>query len=332
MHHHSQTKDDIVYGVFAYDSDSDSDQHNKNSSSRKRKKDFSSSKRYDLTKPVNFVYTSTVMPTSKNMAIDDGYSVNDDMEVDNDNNDGIGRGGIGSSSAGLGLGLGFESSSSYTLKKNIGIAVKGVVKDDGEKLQKDADRQKKRLQNMQAIAEVIARIRHDNTVGTLTLDCLLETFDDLQTRYYNEYKICNLSCVACSFALPLLIRGFQGWDLLQNPSHGLRLMSLWKNLLQKDCPFDDYSDASSPYVQLVMEVVFPAVWIYGTNIWNPRDPEPMLKFLKLWEELLPNSVLQTILDTVVMPKLSQAVETWSRDTASIHVPWLLLFKSIYPAS
>lgn len=195
-----------------------------------------------------------------------------------------------------------------------------------EKIKKDADRQKKQLDNMQDIAAVIAQITKESMSGTLSMDSLLQKFDDLQRKYFDEYKLCNLSCIACSFAVPLLIRVFQGWDPLQNPSNGLELMSLWKNLLQEDLPFD-YSDVSSPYVQLVMEVVFPAVRISGTNTWNPRDSEPMVNFLELWEKVLPQFVRQTILESVVMPKLSQAVETWDprRETVPIHRwvhPWL----------
>ncbi|GFY83972.1 GC-rich sequence DNA-binding factor-like protein with Tuftelin interacting domain-containing protein [Actinidia rufa] len=174
-----------------------------------------------------------------------------------------------------------------------------ILQKEKEKLQSGASRQKQQLDNMVDIR-----------------------------RHADDYKLCNLSSIACSFALPLFIRVFQGWDPLQNPSHGVDLMSLWKNLLQGEDCFD-FSDAASPYTQLFMEVVFPAVRISGTNTWQARDPEPMLRFLESWEKLLPPLVLQTILDNIVMPKLSTAVDSWDprRETIPIHAwvhPWLPL--------
>ncbi|CAK9158478.1 unnamed protein product [Ilex paraguariensis] len=191
-----------------------------------------------------------------------------------------------------------------------------TLQKEKEKLQIDVARQKKQLDSMEEIVSVLDQIGTVNSLGKLTLDSLAKSFGDLQRRYAEDYKPCNLSCIACSFALPLFIRVFQGWDPLQNPKHGLEVMSLWKNLLQGE----DFSDAASPYTQLFMEVVFPAVGITATNTWQARDPEPMLRFLESWERLLPPSTLQSILDNVILPKLSAAVESWDprRETIPIH--------------
>lgn len=197
-----------------------------------------------------------------------------------------------------------------------------------EKLQKEARDQKQQLENMEQILSVLDQIGEKSSSGALTLESLAKSFQDLQTRYADDYTLCNLSCIACSYALPLFIRIFQGWDPLQNPTHGVELVSLWKKLLQgKDSL--SFSGMGSPYVQLLMEVVFPAVRISGTNSWQAREPEPMLRLLDSWEELLPPPVLQTILDTIVMPKISAAVDSWDpvREHIPIHSwvhPWLPL--------
>ncbi|XP_057539696.1 septin and tuftelin-interacting protein 1 homolog 1-like isoform X1 [Amaranthus tricolor] len=204
-----------------------------------------------------------------------------------------------------------------------------ALQKEKETLQIEVARQTKQIDSMEEVVQVLESIEEEHMSGRLTLESLAKSFWDLQNKFPEEYKLGNLSCMACSFALPLLIRVFQGWDPLMNPSHGMDVMSRWKGLLQGDEDNDLFEDASAPYSQLVAEVVFPAVRIAGINTWQARDPEPMLRFLELWEKLLPPSVLQSLLDMIVMPKLSEAVNSWEpcRETIPIHVwvhPWLPL--------
>ena len=117
----------------------------------------------------------------------------------------------------------------------------------------------------------------------------------------------------------------QGWDPLQNPSHGLELVSEWKALLQEELDSVDMWDVLTPYTQLVSEVVLIAIRKSCINTWQVQDPEPKLWFLESWKKLLPASVLATILDNIVMPKLSSAVDTWEPHRETIHTwvhPWL----------
>uniref|UniRef100_A0ACD5ZY40 Uncharacterized protein n=1 Tax=Avena sativa TaxID=4498 RepID=A0ACD5ZY40_AVESA len=198
-----------------------------------------------------------------------------------------------------------------------------------EKVAKQEALQKHQLQVMEAIAGVLEQVRVDDTAGLLTLGGLLKTFQELKMRHEEEFKMCSVAWVACRFAHPLLIRVFQGWQPLQNPLFGLEVMSSWKDLLQGDQPYDfsDATESMAPYAQLVSEVILPAVRISGTNSWKARDPEPMLRFLESWERLLPPIVLHSILEHVIMPKLTAAVDSWDprSESVPIHVwvhPWL----------
>ncbi|RLM92613.1 hypothetical protein C2845_PM08G27410 [Panicum miliaceum] len=189
--------------------------------------------------------------------------------------------------------------------------------------------QKRQLQVMETIAGALEKVRVDDAAGVLTLEGLFMAIRDLKARFEEEFKMCGVAWIACQFAHPLLIRFFQGWQPLQDPSVGLEVMSSWKDLLEEDQPYDFSHGAASmaPYAQLVSELILPPVRIQGTNSWDARVPEPMLDFLRAWEQVLPPVALGLILEHVVMPKLSAAVESWDprRENVPIHVwvhPWL----------
>jgi tuftelin-interacting protein 11 len=135
----------------------------------------------------------------------------------------------------------------------------------------------------------------------------------------------------------MIVKTFQGWEPLRQPLHGRDVILRWKGLLQREDAIDfsifpdvnsyGNSPGDSPYAQLTMEAIFPSVRYVATNIWEPRDPEPMIKFLEVWENTLPKSVLNTILEHVILPKLTMAVDCWDprQETVAIHEwlhPWL----------
>ncbi|KAL9683074.1 hypothetical protein QQ045_014888 [Rhodiola kirilowii] len=205
-----------------------------------------------------------------------------------------------------------------------------ALQEEENKLEIEAAQQQQQLRNMEEVICVIDQVDEESSLGTLTLETLAKSFHDLRQKHPTEHKLFDLSSIACSHAGPLLIRVFQGWDPLQNPSHELNMIAVWKDLLQSQLEdIFDLQDLSSPYTQLVMEVVVPAVRISGINTWEARYPDPMIRFIEMWEKLLPPLVLQIILDEVVFPKLAAAVEWWDprRETVPIHCwihPWLPL--------
>ncbi|KAL3729785.1 hypothetical protein ACJRO7_026858 [Eucalyptus globulus] len=120
------------------------------------------------------------------------------------------------------------------------------------------------------IINTLGRIEEQKSMGTLTLDSLAKSFGDMQRRFPDDYKLCNLPCIACSFALPLFIRVFQRWDSLWNPF--LTWVGSWftVEILQGE-------ECLSWKENLFLSI---KIAIDSINTWEARNPEPMLRFLE----------------------------------------------------
>ena len=67
-----------------------------------------------------------------------------------------------------------------------------------------------------------------------------------------------------------------------------------------------------------------------------RQPDSLLELLEAWMPLLPDWVMNNILEQLVMPKLQTEVEDWNplTDTMPIHGwlhPWLTLMGELFPS-
>lgn len=209
------------------------------------------------------------------------------------------------------------------------------------RLEADANQQRKQICAMEAIMAAIDQIQQSVNAGGMTLEALALAFQDLQLKCKEDYKLYNVRIVALAAVLPRMIEHFRGWEPLKEPLHGSDVISSCRRLLQgcdprevstfsdSDMPGSVCATATNPYGHLVTEAVLPPVRRAVLNQWEPRDPEPMLRFLEVWEKLLPPYSLQDVLDNLVMPKLTAAVDAWDPrlETVPIHAwlhPWLPL--------
>lgn len=205
-----------------------------------------------------------------------------------------------------------------------------ILNKDRERLETAVSAQEKQILVMEAVMASLEQIRRQVAEGGMNLETLANAFARIKYSYREEYKLFSVGLIALSFALPLMSNLFRGWQPFLQPQHGIEAMTAWQELLQGNEANDHaiFQDVdNSPYLQLVLEVVFPHIRLATTNVWQPRDPEPILRFLEAWDKVLPGGIKQNLLEGVVMPKLTAAVDAWDPrlDEVPIHAwlhPWL----------
>ncbi|XP_024404039.1 septin and tuftelin-interacting protein 1 homolog 1 [Physcomitrium patens] len=205
-----------------------------------------------------------------------------------------------------------------------------ILNKDRERLEAVVSTQGKQIAVIEAVMTSLEQIRGQISMEGMTLESLASAFARIKHTYRDEYKLFSVGIIALSLALPMMNALFRGWQPLLQPLHGIEAMAAWQELLQGNEAHDHaiFQDVdNSPYIQLVLEVVFPHIRLATTNSWQPRDPEPLLRFLEAWDKVLPGGVKQNLLEGLVMPKLTAAVDAWDPrlEEVPIHAwlhPWL----------
>lgn len=176
----------------------------------------------------------------------------------------------------------------------------------------------------------------------MTLDELIDIFQDLQTNYPDECLIFNLSQMAIPLLTPLLKRKMKQWSPFeivldsegQTDTHSLsycwEVFSDVKGLLS-DQSSNYESSSINLYHRLVWETWMPAFRRILSEISVKEYSIECADLITKWIPLLSSWIVENILEQVILPKLTSEVEEWNplTDTIPIHVwihPWLPLMK------
>eukprot|EP00271_Cylindrocystis_brebissonii_P018176 TRINITY_DN5039_c0_g2_i1.p1 TRINITY_DN5039_c0_g2~~TRINITY_DN5039_c0_g2_i1.p1 ORF type:complete len:915 (+),score=193.00 TRINITY_DN5039_c0_g2_i1:331-3075(+) len=212
-----------------------------------------------------------------------------------------------------------------------------LLKTECERARGVAKKRHEELHGLEALVQALDNIQANVDKHGATLDMVCEAFKQLRSRFKQEIILYNIPAIALMYAVPIMTNELARWNPLASPTVGFEAMSTWKSILATEDGPTDYSIFSDlelavsqdPFTQLVREVMLPAIRTTITNFWEPRNPEALLNFLELWEGVLPPAVVQHVLEHLVMPKLTSAVDSWDplQEPIPIHAwvhPWLPL--------
>lgn len=95
---------------------------------------------------------------------------------------------------------------------------------------------------------------------------------------------------------------------MNDPLHGMHQALSWRPLLespeQANAIFAEAAASNAdPYSALLNAAVLPGLASAVTNLWEPREPEPLLAWMDAWRDALPTSIQLTILETLIFPKV-----------------------------
>jgi tuftelin-interacting protein 11 len=188
-------------------------------------------------------------------------------------------------------------------------------------LTRQDDQETLELVTKATITEAVAVIHEKSTTGELAAGDVIWEFTWLKERFPEEYKMHRVANAAGAIVAPLVRPMLQKWQPLLDPTLWLEVAAMLKNTM-------DDGSATSPYAALINDTVVPALKVSG---WKATGPEGMLRFLEPWEDILPASTMQRILEEVVMPELMALVDSWDSqscwDPTCCHpqvCPWVRL--------
>lgn len=173
--------------------------------------------------------------------------------------------------------------------------------------------------------------------GDITLEEAEKIFVELKVKYPAEFKEFQLHDLVPGIIAPLINAQLRSWNPFESPTQPLQLIKKWMNIL--DAHPNRCKDMFDPYSSLIWSGIIPSIRSAAAN-WNPRTYHLMVALLDSWAPLLPEWILDGVLDQMILAKLVTNVNEWDplTDHVPIHIwihPWVQLLgdkmqTTVYP--
>lgn len=192
-----------------------------------------------------------------------------------------------------------------------------ALKRDKANLEKVIELEANHMHQLEDTVDLVEQLVNPRGEGDaeLTLEQAERIFLILQSEFESEYEDFTLSDLAPGVIAPLIHAKVRHWKPLEEPTQPIEVLKRWRDILK----VQDIQSATlfEPFSALVWSGIVPSIR-QACSSWNPKEYHQMIALLDAWAPLLPSRIFDNILEQMVLPKVTLAVENW--DPLTDHVP------------
>lgn len=206
-----------------------------------------------------------------------------------------------------------------------------TIEQEVTKLDKKLVQQESSIESLSKILKTIETFVEAAEKKALTVDQAVASLKQLQESNMSDYQMYEVATLTTTILLPVIKENLKTWEPLEDPEEPLELFKKWRSLVETDkTHYLSAAATQDPFAVLLWESWMPSVRTAIAS-WNCRNPNPMVEFLEVWVPILPQWILDNILQQTILPKLQLEVENWNplTDTIPIHVwihPWIIFLE------
>ncbi|KAF5302324.1 hypothetical protein FQA39_LY10363 [Lamprigera yunnana] len=199
-------------------------------------------------------------------------------------------------------------------------------------LSKILEEEDTQVDKLRGIIQSVDRLM-DPSLG-FSLGQFAQMFRELQQKHSEEYYTYHLGELAPGLVGPLITSALASWSPLSSPTQYTDIFIQWKDILEKPQQrgtLEGNSMEIQPYDSLLWHTWVPVLRTC-VSLWNVRDCDPLITLLESWKPILPQWIVDNILDQLILPRLTAEVTNWNplTDTVPIHYwihPWIPLLNT-----
>lgn len=212
-----------------------------------------------------------------------------------------------------------------------------------KEIEKQLETDQPRLERLEKIYKVLERVyeTQQRSPESVTTNAIIRLLQTLFSSFTEEFRLFGIIHLLQSMTNPIIQSAIQNWEPLQAPLLIAELFSSWSSLISF---FDDYGEASflSDILHvrqtMVSTLIAPLVQRAITNSWDVKDPDACVTLIEGLKQVLDLNAFEQFIETVLVPKLTAAVEGWNpHEDVYLHQwlhPWLPLLGAklsvVYP--